>query len=144
MPERRRLVPVAESQLKVKTASSGFSALTTGGALMTALWRPGTSHFSIETPLRKFGESFVPPLRTSLTCGRPHAKTKTERRIQGIHAMRARFGVWTGRFAASRARSALFSCSKLQVFFGCQNFRRRTVAPIETMAPAMSTTQGPW
>ena len=144
MPERRRLVPVAESQLKVKTASSGFSALTIGGALMTALWRPGTSHFSIETPLRTFGESFLPPFRTSLTCGRPHAKTKTESRIQGIQAIRARFGVWTGRFAASAARSSLFSCAKLQVFFGCQNFRRRTVAPIETMAPAMSTTQGPW
>jgi hypothetical protein len=34
MPDRRRLVPVADSQLNVKIASSAFSFLTTGGALI--------------------------------------------------------------------------------------------------------------
>lgn len=107
---------MAESSLNVKTASSGFSALTTGGALMIALWRPGTSHLTIETTLRTFGESFLPPFRKSLTGGRPHAKTKTERRIQGIHAMRARFGVWTGRFAASAAAIHLTKEDVAEIF----------------------------
>src|SRR5262249_61493898 len=52
-------------------------------------------------------------------------------------------GVGGGRAAAWAARASADSWGKLQVVFGRQMRRRRRRARIETIEPAMSTSEGP-
>src|SRR4030081_3217537 len=74
-------LPVAESQLRVKIASSGFvccsgvGGVTTGGVRTTRLCNPATWNFGAEMSLKKF-----------FTCGTPQTKTSTLNRIHGNQA----------------------------------------------------------
>src|SRR5437016_13633042 len=78
MIEARKIpLPVADSQLKVKTAASGVGFATTGGMRITSLSRPGTGIFGAEIPSSK---AFV--------CGNPQIKTTTLRIIHGSQARR--------------------------------------------------------
>ena len=70
-------MPVAESQLRLNFAASGWIALRPAAALSTRLWRNGTSQVGLKIP---FSQVF--------TDGRPQMKTNTERTIQGIQPMR--------------------------------------------------------
>src|SRR4051812_26533618 len=70
----RIAVPVADSQLKMKTAPSGAGVATTGGTRVTSLSSPAIASFGDDTPLRKF-----------FTVGRPQANTTTLRMIHGVH-----------------------------------------------------------
>src|SRR5438128_1835840 len=80
--ETRMPVPVAESQLSVKIASSGFVGFsglgsgTTGGVRMTTLCNPATPNFGAETLFKVF-----------FTGGRPQRKTS---RLSNIHGVQAR------------------------------------------------------
>src|SRR5262245_43868586 len=96
IPAHSKAVPVAESALKEKTASSGVGFATAGGTRRTApcrrgMWTPGA-----KTLLKK-----------SLTLGSPQTKTNTERRIHGNHAFHAgpagAAGVFAERFSVVRA-----------------------------------------
>ena len=59
-------MPVAESQLRVKTAASAVGWATTGGTRCTSWSRPEIAIFGAEIPFR-----------TLLTTGKPQANTKT-------------------------------------------------------------------
>src|SRR5436190_13895471 len=91
---RNKLVPVADSQLNVKTASSALSAGTIGGARSTAWFRMGIGKLSNESLLRNV-----------LTCGNPQTKTNTDTIAQGIHATNTCLEV--GRTARLGAASAV-------------------------------------
>src|ERR1041385_4126061 len=93
----RMPVPVAESQLKRKIASSGLVDLpavgagTTGGGRTTTLCRLTTGVFGEVTPAQARGcVSALPagglPLRTSFTCGTPQRKTRTLNNTHGTQA----------------------------------------------------------
>src|SRR5438093_12422301 len=150
-------VPVAESQLSVKTASSGFVGLsgvgwtTTGGVRTTMLCRPATGNFGAETSLRNF---FI--------CGTPQRKTS---RLNSTHGIQARTSslAETAAAGARPAVPALLSSAccaykavrapfspgspispGFQLSFGLQNFKRTDTAAMETIAATMSTSQGPW
>src|SRR5215203_2977974 len=71
----RIAVPVADSQLNVKTAASGAAAGTTGGMRKTALSRPAIGILGAEMLLRKV-----------FTCGRPQANTRTLSTTHGRYA----------------------------------------------------------
>src|SRR5574338_346971 len=74
-PATRMAVPVADSQLKLKTAASGAAVATTGGTRRTALSSPGIGSVGAETPLS-----------TAFTCGRPHRNTITLSTTHGRYA----------------------------------------------------------
>src|SRR5436190_8918878 len=101
-------VPVAESQLSVKIASSGFVGFaavgggTTGGVRTTTLCNCTTGNFGAVTwaltmrfvalsgkftfnsAIAFFTEAA--PLKLFFTCGTPQMKTNKLRRIHGTHA----------------------------------------------------------
>src|SRR6266571_6831275 len=87
MADTRIPVPVAESQLSVKTASSGFVGLsgvgltTTGGVRTTMLCKPATWNFGAETSLSNF---FI--------CGTPQRKTNRLNKTHGIQARTTSLG----------------------------------------------------
>src|SRR5450755_3614348 len=142
-PARIKLVPVAEAQLKTKTAGSCCGLATTGGVRVTALCRTGTVKLIDEMPLRAFGAVFGPPFRKVFTGVRPHTKTNAESRIQGIQAFSLRPPGWIRRLACSVARSVWSSCSKDQTVGGCQNFSRTTSDTMETSEAPMAASEGP-
>src|SRR5216117_1440235 len=104
-------VPVAESQLKSYRAASGFSAVTTGAARLTALCSNGTSQVGV-----------VALLRAPLNAGRPHRNTMSERIANGIQALRTWPAVYLGSAAGTTAArpavDAARSSSNLQIRFG--------------------------
>src|SRR5688500_10270363 len=61
----RIAVPVAESQLRLKTAASGADVATTGGTRITAWSSPVTGNLGAAIALR-----------AAFTCGSPHTKTR--------------------------------------------------------------------
>src|SRR5438309_11620670 len=82
-------LPVADSQLKLKTAASDVGFTTTGGMRITSLSRPGTGIFGAVIPSSK---AFV--------CGNPQTKTTTLRIIHGIQARRiSDFGLRISEFS---------------------------------------------
>src|SRR5436190_19901254 len=98
MPARSNPVPVADSQLRLKTALSGCGFDTTGGARRTRLCSQGTCQVGLEIELNH-----------PFTCGSPQANTKTERRIQGIQAIQAWRAV--GRCGKGFAAAAPMECA---------------------------------
>src|SRR5437899_9905731 len=70
-------LPVADSQLKLKTAPSAVGFTTTGGTRSTSLSRPATAIFGKEIRSRK-----------ALVCGKPQTKATTLRIIHGSQALR--------------------------------------------------------
>src|SRR4029079_14538527 len=95
--------PVAESQLKLKTAASGELFATTGGTRTTILSSHITGIFGADSPSSRV-----------LTCGKPQMKTTTLRMIHGSHARRMVFVLCAPPFAF---------CSDIrQTFFGVQSF----------------------
>src|SRR4029450_5506200 len=72
---RRIAVPVADSQFRLNTAASGAAVATTGGTRNTALSSPAIGSFGAEMPFS-----------SALTCGSPHAKTRTLKTIHGRYA----------------------------------------------------------
>src|ERR1044071_536267 len=83
-------VPVAESQLKLKTAASAELFATTGGTRTTILSSHITGIFRADNPSRR-----------ALTCGKPQVKTTTLRMIQGSQAFKIVLLLCTSRFALS-------------------------------------------
>src|SRR5262245_21436318 len=101
-------VPVAESQLNLKTAGSGFSFFSTTGTSRKTLWSRkgieisfdvipaivfGRSHHFSWSSCDGFLETFAsicfgvkPPSRNVRTCGNPHIKTQRLRKTQGTQA----------------------------------------------------------
>src|SRR2546425_6777729 len=105
-------LPVADNQLKLKTAASAVGLLTTGGIRMTSLSRFGTAIFGAESPSRK---PFV--------CGNPQTKTTTLRIIHGNQARSVSEAGPLGRvcFTAALAEArASDTCRQMR--FGCQSF----------------------
>src|SRR5437868_3886170 len=74
MPETSSAVPVAESQLKVKTAFSFSTLATTGGTRSTVSCSTGTIGATESLFIRVF------------TLGNPHTKTMIDRMIHGDQA----------------------------------------------------------
>src|SRR5947208_3084346 len=93
IPEMTSAVPVAESQLKAKIASSGLAMATTGGARKTRLLRAAMGIVGEERRLRAV-----------LTEGMPQRKTIRERMSQGIQAR----AIWR---TVGRGRGASVCCS---------------------------------
>src|SRR5438445_11901824 len=145
-------LPVAESKLSVKIASSGFvvfsavGGVTTGGVRMTTLCNPATRNFGAEMSFRNF-----------LTCGTPQRKTSRLNDIHGTHARatwpRGCTGLgaeWTdappvsGKDGVSQSQpSRIAACCPSLFSLACQNFSRTASAAIDEMAPMISTSQGP-
>ena len=150
MTEARKIpLPVADSQLKLKTAASAVGFETTGGMRITSLSRPGTGILGAEIPSSK---AFV--------CGNPQTKTTTLRIIQGIQARRiSDFGLRIAEFRSlvvesiSNSLSSACLCvsvaafitspGKRQMRFGCQSFIKSASDASETTAATTSTNQGP-
>jgi hypothetical protein len=122
-------VPVAESQLSVNTASSGFATATTGGTLSTSLSRHGTAKRGADSPFRN-----------ALNAGRPQTKTMAERSTHGRHASQ------TTRpdGGALSSRPGVASSSAGPASRGVHHRSRRASAAIERTAETTSTSQGPW
>src|SRR5216684_1145456 len=72
----RMLLPVADSQLKLNTASSGALLATTGGTLRIKLCSPLTGILKTEVLSRRL-----------LTLGSPQRKTSTLKMTQGTQAL---------------------------------------------------------
>src|SRR5213592_2243510 len=116
-------VPVADSQLKLKTAASLVGFATTGGIRITNLSSQGTGNFGAEMPSRSV-----------LIWGNPHKKTTTLRTIHGNQARKISFEGWSFVLCAlnfvlcssgetcSRPVVLSLSCRR-QMRFGCQNLR---------------------
>src|SRR4029453_4556234 len=121
------LVPVAESQLSVNTASSARAAATTGGTRSTSLSRNGTAKRGAESPFRN-----------TLNGGRPHTKTATERSSHGSQASRTarRDG------AAVSASTAVPASGRAHVVRGFHHRSSSARAAIETTADTTSTSHG--
>src|SRR5215472_14292919 len=71
-------LPVALSQLQLKTAGSGVAVATTGGTRRTIWSNAGTGSFGAEIPSSN-----------DRVCGRPQINTTTVRMIQGSQASSA-------------------------------------------------------
>src|SRR2546426_12682023 len=98
---RKIPLPVADNQLKLKTAASAVGFETTGGMRMTSLSRPVTGIFGAEIPSSK---AFV--------CGNPQTKTTTLRIIHGIQARRiSDFGLRISEFSERLASLVVGSFS---------------------------------
>src|SRR6266536_2167383 len=155
----RMPLPVADSQLTLKTAPSAVGFTTTGGTRSTSLSRPATAIFGKEIPSRK-----------ALVGGKPQTKTTTLRIIHGSQARKTlprrhrgteeefreldsitRSAPWL--FSSSSALSLCLCASvassdsspgKRQMRFGCQTLMKSATAAIETAAATTSTNHGPW
>src|SRR5437667_7888968 len=149
-------VPVAESQLSVKMASSGFvglsgvGSMTTGEVRTTMLCKAATWNFGAETSLSRF---FI--------CGTPQRKTNRLNMTHGIQARKSslRETETVGARPAVPANPSLPSCADkavcapfskaspilpgFQLSFGLQNFNRAETAAMDAIAATMSTSHGP-
>src|SRR5215467_5474985 len=85
----RIAVPLAESQLKTKTAGSAVVCATTGGTRSTILSSPGMATRGAEIASSR-----------AFTLGRPQRKTITDNTIQGIHGDGPVLAGVAGAFAA--------------------------------------------
>src|SRR5512139_1793236 len=128
MPVSSSPVPVAESRLKVYLAASSDGFFATGGTFCTRLCSPLISNDGAKIP---FSQVF--------TDGSPHTNTTTVSTIQGIQAMNASPAECFFTTACAVSRSS----SNRQIFFGCQNLSSTYIAPIDTIAATMSTSDGP-
>src|SRR6266540_736079 len=160
MADARIPVPVAESQLKVNTASSGFVGFsgvgvgTTGGVRMTTLCNPATENFGAETLLRILYTCGIPQMNTSKlnnTHG-TQARMTWERDVEEAGS-RTAAGAGSGAFpfvarADKAVRGPLTASAPasvaVQLSRGRQHFKRMPSAAIEHMEAMMSTSHGPW
>src|SRR5688572_10976462 len=101
-------VPVADSQLNVKTARSAVFSGTIGGTRTTALCNIGTS-----TRYVAFTGPNVAAFRAALTDGQPHARTNTPRIRNGIHPYSTSLPVYV-----TFAPATPFSSSKRKIVRG--------------------------
>src|SRR5690348_7832312 len=127
----RIAVPLAESQLNVKTAASAVGLRTTGGMRCTILSRPGIAIFGAEIASSQ-----------ALTSGRPQTNTITERRIQGSHGETFTASRVVGAVGPLKSLTgAARSCSATRE--GLQTRRKPARQTIEHIAAMMSTSHGP-
>src|SRR4051812_35683503 len=118
----RIAVPVADNQLKVKTAGSAVARVTTGGTRCTILSSPGIDHFGAEIASR-----------CAFTIGKPQRKTTIVKTIHGSHGdMPAAAAI------GPSAGAARCSCEPPR------HTRRNAVRQIIELTDAtMSTSHGP-
>src|SRR5207244_9697276 len=126
-------LPVADNQLRVKTAPSVAGLATTGGTRITSLSSPGTEILGAEIPSRK-----------DVVCGNPQTNTTTLRIIHGSQARSVSEARPLGRasFAGALA-DARASDACRQIRLGCQSFTNDPSAAIDKIAATTSTTHGP-
>jgi hypothetical protein len=80
----RMPVPVAVSQLRVKTAGSNVGLATTGGTRWMRLFKPGTLNLRVVIAFIDFERG-----------GIPQTKTTAERMSQGIQALKTLAEEWS-------------------------------------------------